>query len=427
MSGADIGFKRMVVGLPQGPLNLAAVDAAADFAEFLNIELLATFVADFDLAGARRTSGARELRTLGQGWQPLDRAQITRDIDRAISVARRRFAESVRSRAIKTSFDVLTGAEAIASLIRFDDIVAVLEPAHPGEEARSRGNSPGSSEAAFEMAGAVLVVPRRIARAIGPIVTVAYELAARGTLFGAANCCGLQGAPDRRNASWRAPAAQRFSPKREQLGVQIEHIAVSGPLADASSLAGSPRFRERLRVLSRSVLTDDAARLFSSLQGSDYFCDEPVEQQLLLRSRKQKTITKAADEPVDQWRVGSSNSLQLDLGAIELVDHAFVHRIHKGTDAGGPGRALLPDLDPYVRACGAEARVVIDLINALVQAPAGFVTSSLTFMSSSPERFLKKPLQTSSIFQLQKPQNQRDPELLHAFTATSAGRWSGCH
>ena len=133
MSGPGIGFKRMVIGLPQGPVNQAAVDASANLAEFLNIELLATFVADSTLPALAGLSGAREFRALEQGWQAIDRAQITRDIDLAISIARRRFTESVRSRTIKTSFDVLTRAEAIASLIRVDDIVAVIEPAHPGE------------------------------------------------------------------------------------------------------------------------------------------------------------------------------------------------------------------------------------------------------------------------------------------------------
>lgn len=273
MSNPGVGFKRMVVGLPQGLANQAAVDATADLAEFLHIELLATFITDATLPTLAGLSAVRELRTLDQGWQAIDRAQITRDIDRAISIARRRFAESVRSRAMKTSFDVLTGAEAIASLIRADDIVAVIEPAHPGE--RITRQFTGLLEAAFEMAGAVLVVPRRIARATGPIVTVAYEFEDAGIR------AALQIAAAFKERLVVVTAAGMRPPLKvladaEQLGVQVEHIAGSGPLADASSLAGSARFRERLRVLSRSVLTDDAAGLFSSLQGIPLLVIEPV-------------------------------------------------------------------------------------------------------------------------------------------------------
>ena len=284
MSNSGVGFKRMVVGLPQGLANQAAIDAAADLAEFLHIELLATFIADATLPTLAGLSGVRELRTLDQGWQAIDRAQITRDIDRAISVARRRFAESVRSRAMKTSFDVLTGAEAIAALIRADDIVAVIEPAHPGE--RITRQFTGLLEAAFEMAGAILVVPRRIARATGPIVTVASESEDAG--IGAA----LQIAAAFKERLIIVTAAGTRPPLKvladaEQLGVQVEHIAGSGPLADASSLAGSARFRERLRVLSRSVLTDDAGRLFSSLQGIPLLLIEPG--RVATRAAEQKT------------------------------------------------------------------------------------------------------------------------------------------
>ncbi|MGD0025915.1 MAG: hypothetical protein ABSC37_15075, partial [Xanthobacteraceae bacterium] len=107
-------FERMVVGLPQGMGNQPAVEAAAGLAEFLHIELLATFVADATLCALAELPG-RELRSLDQGWQAIDVAQITRDIDHATAGARRRFAESVKSRTIKTSFDVIAGAQVMAS------------------------------------------------------------------------------------------------------------------------------------------------------------------------------------------------------------------------------------------------------------------------------------------------------------------------
>lgn len=272
MTSPGLPFKRMVVGLPQGSANQAAVDAAADLAEFLDIELLATFIADATLPALAGLFGARELRTLEQRWQPIDREQIARDIDHAIGVARRHFDESVRSRDIKTSFDVLTGVEAIASLIRADDIVAVIDPAHPGE--RIARQFTGLLEAAFETAGAVLVLPRRIVRTTGPIVAVASDSEDPGIR------AALEIAAAFKEHLVVVTAAGARLPikilaEAEQLGVLVEHIAGSGLLADPSSLAASARSRERLRVLTRSALTDNTARLFSSLQGIPLLLIEP--------------------------------------------------------------------------------------------------------------------------------------------------------
>jgi hypothetical protein len=273
MSSSGTGFKRVVVGLPQGPANQGAVAAAADLAEFLNIELLATFVADAALPALAGGSGARELRALEQEWQAIDRTQITRDIDRAVNVARQYFVEGVRSRRIKTRFDILSGAEAMAALIRADDIVVIIEPAHPGEHITLQFT--GLLKAAFAMAGAVLIVPTRIARTTGPIVAVAstsedpsiraaLEIAAAfGERLIIVTAAGIL-----------PPPLDVFA-DAEQLGVQIEQISGSVPVTDASSRTSVGRLRERLRVLSRGALTDDSARLFSSLQGIPLLVIEP--------------------------------------------------------------------------------------------------------------------------------------------------------
>ena len=75
MNGRRTAFRRMVVGLPQSTASNAAVEAAADLAEFLQIELHATFVADPTLLELAGSQSVRELRTLGQGWQSIDLAQ----------------------------------------------------------------------------------------------------------------------------------------------------------------------------------------------------------------------------------------------------------------------------------------------------------------------------------------------------------------
>jgi len=255
MNGAEMGFKRVVVGLPQGLADQAAVEAAADLAEFLRIELLATFIADSSLHTLAALSGARELRAFDQQWQAIDAAQITREIDRATGLARQRFAESVGARAIKTSFDVIAGAEVMASLIRADDIVAVIEPGHPGE--RITQQFTGLLEAALATAGAVLAIPRRIARTAGPIVTIASDSedpSIRTALQIAA--AFKERLIVTTTADARLPVELLADANR--LGVAVEHI--SGTLPGA-------RLQERMRVLTRGALTDKGIALFSSLQG----------------------------------------------------------------------------------------------------------------------------------------------------------------
>src|SRR6516225_3175541 len=64
--------------------------------------------------------------------------------------------------------------------------------------------------------------------------------------------------------------------------------------------------------------------------------------------------------------------LSLNLGPIELIDHAFVHRIHESADACRLGVALLSDVYPDVGTRLAKARTVVDLIGAFMQLFARF-------------------------------------------------------
>ena len=268
MNGERAGFKRMVVGLPQGLANQASVETAADLAEVLRIELLAMFIADSTLHMLAGLSGSRELRTLDQEWQPIDVAQITRDIDHVVGLARRRFVESVKSRVIKTSFDVVAGTEVFAALIRADDIVALLEPAHPGE--RITHQFTGLVDTAFSAAGAVLVVPRRIMRTVGPIAM----LASGPDDPGIRTAMEIAAAINERLVV--ITAAQTGLPKglladAERLGIQIEQAVANRPPANAA-IAG---LQERLRIRTRRVGTDDIRQLFSSLHGIPLLLIEP--------------------------------------------------------------------------------------------------------------------------------------------------------
>lgn len=264
MSGPRRTWKRLVIGLPLGLADQAAIDAAAQLAESLNIELLATFIADATLPAFAAMPGLRELRALEQEWQLIDPARLSRDIEHAIGFARRRFAESLSGRAIKSGFDVLTGAETISSLIRPDDILAVIEPGHPAETIARQFT--GFLDAAFEAAGAVLFIPRRITQKTGPIVTDALsskdpEISIALEITAA--CKERLIVVDTADASLPV----ELPAEAERLGIEIDHVAAGAPWVDKSPLASSGRLHPRLRVLTRGPADRDPQRLFSLLQG----------------------------------------------------------------------------------------------------------------------------------------------------------------
>ena len=173
----------------------------------------------------------------------------------------------------------------MASLIRADDIVAIIEPTHPGE--RITRQFIGLLDAAFATAAAILVVPRRIVRTSGPIMAVAGGAEDASIRVALEIAAALN---ERLIVVTRpgAPLSPEILADAEQLGVRVEHIAASGAAADASSLApSSARSKERLRVITRSRLTNDAHRLFSTLHGVPLLVIEPQRAEPAVE-RKQK-------------------------------------------------------------------------------------------------------------------------------------------
>jgi len=265
-------WKRLVIGLPPGLADRAGIDAAVQLAESLNIDLLATFIADASVLALAAMPGLRELRALEQEWQLLDPARLSRDIEQAIDFARRRFAESVSGRTIKTGFDVLSGAEAIRSIVGPGDILAVIEPGHPAE--RIARQFTGLVEAAFEVAGAILFIPRRIAQKTGPIVTDALSSKhpeIRIALEIAAACKERLIVVDPSDAG--LPIELPAQAKR--LGIEIDRVAVGVPWADESPLLSFGHLRARLRVLTRRPMLRDPQQIFSLLQGIPLLLIEP--------------------------------------------------------------------------------------------------------------------------------------------------------
>jgi len=254
-------FERMVVSLPQGTGSQSGIRTAADLAEILNIELLGTFIADANLRSLIGLPG-RELRMLDLRWQPIDLTRISRDLEDITAFVRSRFIESVGNRTVKTSFDVIGGAHILGSLIRADDIVAILEPAHPGE--RITQQFAGLLDAAFGTAGAILMVPRRVLRASGPVTAVATssdDPSIRAALE-------VSAAIKERLIIVSQPGilpSTEILDRARQLGVPVEQLT-SGT-ATNSGTAAPHHPKERLRVTSRVQQSADTHRLFSTLAG----------------------------------------------------------------------------------------------------------------------------------------------------------------
>jgi hypothetical protein len=274
MNGPGTVFKRMVVGLPQSMANNTAVEVAANLAELLHIDLHATFVADSALRALAEFSAVRELRTLGQGWHSIDLARISGDIDRAASAARRGFTECVKDRAIKATFDVITAADAIASLIRADDIVAIIEPDHPAETITRQFTD--LVDAVLKSAAAVLTVPRRIVRTAGPILAVAtgpddpsIGIALKIAVASKEHLIVLT-----RPGVLLSPQVHTDA---EYGGVRVEQV-IDG---SNRSMLGA---RECLRVMTRGRQSTDARRLFSTLHGIPLLVIEPPDGAVEQRS-----------------------------------------------------------------------------------------------------------------------------------------------
>ena len=282
MSNHRTGFRRMVISLPQNIGNEVAIDAAAELAEVLNLELLANFIADstlHELAGFP----LRELRLPGEGWQTIDLAEITREMDRAAGIARRLFAAAVGRRAIKTSFDVVPGAEVTASHISAGDIVAIIEPAHPGE--RITRQFAGLLDAALATAGGILIVPRRIVRSAGPVVALATGAADPGIGPALEITAALK---ERLILAMPAPAplAADVVSEARQLGVQIDQVKEGGLIGLFGLTPALTGAKERLRVLTHGRVPQDAYRLFSMLHGVPLLVIEPGRAQLAPKNKE---------------------------------------------------------------------------------------------------------------------------------------------
>lgn len=272
-------FKRLVLGLhPSAPDR--TMQLAIDLAGLLQLDLLGLFLEDTSLRDLAGIPFARELRLLGGGWHPIDVDRLSHEMRVSARSSERLFAEAAKRLSTRCQFEIVQArATQVVELIsRTDDIVMIVEPLSPAE--RVSQQFAWFIDAAFRSAAAVMFVPLRVARTAGPVVAVA---AASG------------------DASIRTAAAIALAAKEDLVVVAagkdtgddsaIRNLAADTGLTIRRVAAGDPglrhpidiaqaldRLQERLIVMTRGVLADEAALSIASSRRVPVLLVEPPDE-----------------------------------------------------------------------------------------------------------------------------------------------------
>jgi hypothetical protein len=257
-------FRRLVLGFHQRvPDPLMRI--AAEYASRLRLDLFGFFVEDTNLLGLAGLPFAREFRTAGGTWHPLDIDELVQHVELSARRAERLFNEAVRGLETAARFEILRGsaAEAIHAHSRTGDIVVLIEPASPGERVSQQFLA--IQRAVFRSAAAVLILPPRIARRSGPVVA----LAAAPDDPSIAAAAAVARALDEELVIVRTFVDKKPAAERDTIaGVKSRQIAI-----DRTSLTSGPRLasvfaplQEQLVVLTRDAFGEGVPALIASVQ-----------------------------------------------------------------------------------------------------------------------------------------------------------------
>jgi hypothetical protein len=275
MSEPRAEFKRMLVGLPRSASDYAAVAATAQLADLLGLSLVATFIQDTGLADLAALPCVRELRPFGGGWQQIDIVQIERQLEHAAAAAQRLFQETVQTAGIEASFCVAKGslADVMGSSATADDIVVIIEPRNPADRITQQFTR--LIDAAFEASTAVMLVPSRITRTVGPIVVVMMDPDDPSL----PTALTIAAAIKERVVVLGQPTSEARASIAEMAriaGVRIEvGPTVRNPLDVSSLVAHLAYLNERLVVMSRSAVLNRGAPMVASVRGVPVLLTEP--------------------------------------------------------------------------------------------------------------------------------------------------------
>lgn len=252
---AQGSFGRMVLALPHSSLDYPGVEAAAELAECLGVQCLGTFIVEPAIASLGARQGAQELRSVASGWQYIGTEDLSRDIEQAAASARRNFAAAVGQRSMERAFHLVNGGpgQILASLVRRDDILVMIEPRHPVDRITHQFRD--VMNAAFDVPSSVMLMPSRISRRRGPIVAIATTKD-DAAIRVAADIAGLTKESLLIINAAGVPITRQAIPPAQRQARIIASRAKSLPI-EARVLADLENAGERL-IVARRVLLDEA-------------------------------------------------------------------------------------------------------------------------------------------------------------------------
>ena len=141
--------------------------------QLLDLELVGLFFEDTSLRDLAGLPFARELRPISGGWHAIDVDRMSRDIESTARTIEKLFSDAARNTVTQHQFEIVRGSVAVTlpSISRSGDIVMIIEPTSAAERAGQQ--FAWLIEAAFRSKAAVMLVPPRIVRTSGPVLTIA--------------------------------------------------------------------------------------------------------------------------------------------------------------------------------------------------------------------------------------------------------------
>jgi len=164
---SDLPFQRIVVRFRWGnqPFELPS-RFIVELARTWRLELVGTFAPEPNLSQVAKHPAAREFRLHERKWGAVENGAIMSQLSSVTRECERRFTNALQSARVQGQFasEISEAAE---------DLLAVCEPDNPLDQL---GQSFGDEiERVLAAGNAMLVVPRRVARNRGSIVTISKE------------------------------------------------------------------------------------------------------------------------------------------------------------------------------------------------------------------------------------------------------------
>jgi hypothetical protein len=185
MSPGPAPVRCVVLDTGAGDVGRSALQAAAEFARLLRLELLGIFIEDPSLLALCALPFARELRMPECDWQALQPRRLEDELRAAGLQARQLFRHEVESRGVAGRFEVRRGdpAALTGEFAQPTDILVVVEPQAADALAPAREVI---RRAALSSPASLLVLPRSGMAGPGLVAAVAdsesdtcFELASR--------------------------------------------------------------------------------------------------------------------------------------------------------------------------------------------------------------------------------------------------------